>query len=57
MRQRYKKLTNEDKSLRIRYWACGENQNNEITKEKNGASTFTDFTFTKEDDKKKDEKK
>ena len=57
MRQRYKRLTNTDKSLRIRYWACGENPNNDITKEKNGASTFTDFTFTHEDDKKKGDQK
>ena len=57
MRQQYKKLSNKDKSLRIRYWACSENPNNDITKEKNGASTFTDFTFTKDDDKKKGSKK
>jgi hypothetical protein len=57
MRQRYKKLTDPKKEYRIRYWACGENPNNDITQEKNGASTFTDFTFTHEDDKKKDDKK
>ncbi len=57
IRQRYQKLTDPKKEYRIRYWACGENQNNDITEEKNGASTFTDFTFTHEDDKKKDDNK
>jgi hypothetical protein len=57
MRQRYQKLSNPKKELRIRYWACNENPNNDITQESNGASTFTDFTFTKEDDKTKGDKK
>lgn len=49
-RQRYIRLTNDDKALRIRYWACSENPNNEITKTEDGASTFTDFGFTDVDD-------
>lgn len=50
-RQTYKRLSNDDKSLRIRYWDCNENQNNTVTETKEGSSTFQDFTFTKQDDK------
>lgn len=50
-KQVYKRLSNEDKSLRIRYWDCQENQNNTVTETKEGSSTYKDFTFTKQDDK------
>ena len=45
----YLKLSNEDKSLRIRYWDCGENQNNNVIQTENGSSQFRDFTFTDKD--------
>lgn len=45
----YLKLSNEDKSLRIRYWDCGENQNNTVIQTDNGSSQFRDFTFTDKD--------
>jgi hypothetical protein len=47
----YKQLSNDDKSLRIRYWNCGENQNNTVEKTDTGTSDFSNFTFTQEDDK------
>jgi len=50
-KQTYTKLSNEDKSLRIRYWDCGENQNNTVIQTDNGSSQFRDFTFTSSDDK------
>jgi len=50
-KQIYKRLSNEDKSLRIRYWDCGENQNNVVTQTETGTSNFQDFTFTNKDDK------
>jgi len=50
-KQVYKKLTNDDKSLRIRYWDCGENQNNTVIKNDEGTSDFKNFTFTAKDDK------
>jgi hypothetical protein len=50
-RQVYKQLSNDDKSLRIRYWNCGENQNNTVEKTDTGTSDFSNFTFTPEDDK------
>lgn len=49
-RQVFKKLSNEDNSLRIRYWHCGENQNNVVEQTEDGTSQFTDFTFTDRDD-------
>jgi len=50
-KQIYKRLSNDDKSLRIRYWDCGENQNNTVTKTATGSSDFSNFTFTNKDDK------
>jgi hypothetical protein len=49
-RQVYKKLTNDDGYLRIRYWHFNENPNNEVVETKEGTSQFTDFTFTGADD-------
>jgi hypothetical protein len=46
----YVKLSNEDKSLRIHYWDCGENQNNTVIQTESGSSQFRDFTFTEQDD-------
>ncbi len=50
VKQTYAKLTNEDNALRIRYWDCGENQNNQVIKTDDGSSQFRDFTFTSGDD-------
>jgi hypothetical protein len=49
-RQAYKKLTNDDGYLRIRYWHFNENQNNAVIETEEGASQFSDFTFTDKDD-------
>jgi len=48
--QTYQKLS--DPSLRIRYWNCGENQNNAVEQTSTGSTQFQDFTFTGSDDKK-----
>jgi hypothetical protein len=50
VKQTYTKLTNTDNALRIRYWDCGENQNNEVIQTESGSSQFRDFTFTESDD-------
>jgi hypothetical protein len=50
-KQVYKKLTNNDGALRIRYWDFNENQNNTVEKTEDGASRFSDFTFTESDDR------
>jgi hypothetical protein len=46
----YVKLSNEDKSLRIHYWDCAENQNNTVIQTEDGSSQVRDFTFTEKDD-------
>ena len=51
-RQSYSKLDDPDKSLRIRYWNCGENHNNTVFKTQDGATQFQDLTFTGQDDAK-----
>lgn len=50
-RQTYTKLTDPEQYLRIRYWHCAENQNNATFMTEDGATDFTDFTFTTEDDR------
>jgi hypothetical protein len=49
-KQSYAKLDDPDKSLRIRYWHCGENQNNTVVQTEGGTTQFRDFTFTEQDD-------
>ena len=44
-KQAYAKLDDQDKNLRIRYWHCGENQNNAVGKTEGGGSQFQGFTF------------
>ena len=54
-KQSYLKLNDPDKSLRIRYWNCGENQNNTVIPDEGQARpSFRDFTFTRKDDKQGD---
>ncbi len=50
-KQSYLKLS--DPNLRIRYWNCGENQNNAVVQTQEGATKFQDFTFTDKDNTKK----
>jgi len=45
-RQSWTKLRNDDNYLRIRYWDCRENQNNEILELDDGTSQFRLFDFT-----------
>lgn len=42
----------DGKPLRISFWDCTENQNNDVTQTEDGGTTFSDFTFTEEDDQK-----
>ena len=48
-RQSWTELTNDDALLRIRYWDCGENQNNAIIVREDGTSQFPDFDFVEDD--------
>lgn len=44
-RQSYAKIDDQNKNLRIRYWHCGENQNNAVYQTQEGTTQFGDFTF------------
>ena len=48
-RQAWIELENDDHLLRIRYWWCGENQNNDIIITDDGNSQFPDFDFLDND--------
>ena len=48
-RQSWVELENDDALLRIRYWDCGESQNNDIIVRDDGTSQFPDFDFLKDD--------
>ncbi len=48
-RQSWTELENPDNYLRIRYWDCRENQNNDILIKEDGSSQFSDFDFIEDD--------
>ena len=48
-RQSWTELANDDHFLRIRYWDCRENQNNDILEKEDGTSQFLDFDFIDND--------
>lgn len=48
-RQSWTELANDDHYLRIRYWDCQENQNNDILLKSDGTSQFSDFDFIDDD--------
>jgi hypothetical protein len=51
VQQTYKQVPNPDGYLRIGYWHCGENPNNAVERTSDGASQFSDFTFTDQDNR------
>ena len=51
-KQTYARLSDPEKNLRIRYWNCGENQNNSVVQTQEGSTQFRDLTFTPTDDAK-----
>ncbi len=48
-RQSWTELDNDDNYLRLRYWDCRENQNNDILQKDDGTSQFLDFDFVDDD--------
>lgn len=46
-KQRYVKLSNPDKSIRVRHWSCKGNPNNDVVETEEGGSQFKEFTFEK----------
>ena len=51
IQRHYARVPNDDKSLRMRYWHCGENENNAVFQTDEGSTQYADFTFTSEDDR------
>ena len=51
LQRRYTQVPNPDTSLRMNYWHCGENANNEVFKTPDGNTQYRDFTFTGDDDR------
>ena len=41
----YNRVPNPDHSLRVRYWNCGENPNNEVFETEEGGTQFREFLF------------
>ena len=41
----YNRVPNPDRSLRVRYWHCGENPNNEVFRTEEGGTQFREFLF------------
>lgn len=46
-RQRYVKLDDANKTLRVRHWSCKGNPNNDVVETPDGGSQFKEFTFEK----------
>ena len=55
--RRYTPVPNADKGLRMNYWHCGENPNNEVYKTPDGNTQYRDFTFTGADDRTREQSK
>jgi hypothetical protein len=54
IQRRYSQVSNENKILRMNYWHCGENPNNEVYKTPEGGTQFRDLTFTDKDNRSKE---
>jgi hypothetical protein len=50
-RQSWTELENDDHLLRIRYWDCRENSNNNVIETEDGNSQFPDLDFVSNDNK------
>lgn len=57
MQRRYTQVANPDKALRMNYWHCGENPNNDVYKTPEGNTQYNDFTFTSGDDRAREQSK
>jgi hypothetical protein len=55
MQRRYTQVANPDRLLRMNYWNCNENPNNDVYKTPDGNTQYKDFTFTTSDDKPKEQ--
>lgn len=49
MTRQYKQVDNPDKSVRMNYWNCGENANNDVYKTPDGNTQYREFSFGTKD--------
>jgi hypothetical protein len=54
LQRRYRQVPNADRTLRMNYWNCSENPNNDVFKTPDGNTQYRDFQFTPADDQKKE---
>jgi hypothetical protein len=47
--RRFTQVPNPDGTLRVRYWDCAENPNNQVIKTPDGSTQFRDLTFIEKD--------
>lgn len=52
LQRKYNQMPNPTKSVRIQYWNCNENPNNEVYKTPDGSTNYKDLTFTNKNDSK-----
>ena len=52
LKRTYNQLPNPTKSVRIQYWNCNENPNNDVYKTPDGSTNYKDLTFTNKNDSK-----
>jgi hypothetical protein len=50
-------VANPDTVLRMNYWHCGENPNNDVYKTPEGNTQYNNFTFTSDDDRAQEPRK
>lgn len=55
LQRRYRQVPNGDKTLRMNYWNCTENPNNEVFKTPDGNTQYREFRFTPADDQRKEQ--
>lgn len=55
LQRRYTQVPNDDKALRMNYWFCGENPNNDVYKTPEGGTQYRGFTFTPGDGRRQEQ--
>ena len=56
IQRRYSQVPNPGYAIRVNYWHCGENPNNDVYKTPDGSTNYSDLTFTSKDDAKEPKK-
>jgi hypothetical protein len=53
LQREYTRVSNQDKNVRMNYWNCNENPNNDVYKTPDGSTQFREFTFGDSSDRPK----